>query len=66
VRFWGGWFSKKGLDLKVVNQEQMGEISTFQATTVTATSIFLLFSCFLEAVAPLHRRKRADAVVAQK
>jgi hypothetical protein len=30
----------------------MGGISTFQATTATATSIFLLFSCFLEAVAP--------------
>jgi hypothetical protein len=44
----------------------MGGISTFQATTTTATGIFSLFSCFLEAVAVLFQKKCGVVFVAQK
>jgi hypothetical protein len=48
--FWGDRFSKTGLRHNRLFMRLMGKISTFQATTVTATSISLFFSCFLEAV----------------
>jgi hypothetical protein len=50
VRFGPGRFSKTGHPHKHLFMRLMGRISTFQATTVTATSICLFFSCFLEAV----------------
>jgi hypothetical protein len=49
---WRDRFSKTGTWLKCLFMRSMGRISTFQARTVTATSIFIFFSCFLEAVAP--------------
>ncbi len=49
---WRDRFSKTGMWLKCLFMRSMGRISTFQARTVTATSIFLFFSCFLEAVTP--------------
>jgi hypothetical protein len=45
--------------------EQMGGISTFQATTITTTSISFLFILFLEAVA-LCTSRSDTARVAQK
>jgi hypothetical protein len=44
----------------------MGRISTFQAPTVTTTSISFFFSCFLEAVALFDIGERAEGRVAQK
>jgi hypothetical protein len=49
--FWRVQFSKTGLWLNSLFMRSMGGISTFQTRTTTATSIFLFFSCFLEAVA---------------
>jgi hypothetical protein len=49
--FWADRFSKTGLRHNRLFMRSMGKISTFQATTVTATSISLFFSCFLQAVA---------------
>ncbi|WP_353070065.1 hypothetical protein RBB75_07590 [Tunturibacter empetritectus] len=48
---WYAQFSKIGLPHKRLFMRLMERISTFQATTVTATSISLFFSCFLKAVA---------------
>jgi hypothetical protein len=47
--------------------EQMEEISTFQATTVTATSISSLLNSFLRSSsASLHRKQEVETVIAQK
>jgi hypothetical protein len=41
--YWRGRFSKTGTGVKLMKLKQMGEISTFQARTTTATGIFLLY-----------------------
>jgi hypothetical protein len=54
--FLSGWFSKTGQRCKRLFMSSMGEISTFQATTVTATKYLSLFCCFLEAVTGVDRK----------
>jgi hypothetical protein len=51
----GGRFSKTGRGGKFIGINEMGVISTFQAQTTTATSIFFFSIVSLEAVAPLDR-----------
>ena len=46
-------FSKKRMVSRLLNNKQMRGFSTFQATTVKATSIYSFLSCLLEAVAAL-------------
>jgi hypothetical protein len=43
VRFTGAGFSKTGLGVKSNDENRHGGLSTFQGTTVTATSISFLF-----------------------
>ena len=45
--FCGGWFSKTGRRFKFPDCGQMGVLSTFQARTITTTSISSSFKSFL-------------------
>jgi hypothetical protein len=66
LAFWDAWFSKTGQELKSKSVKRLEEISTFQATTVTAISISSLLSCFLEAVSTIDGKNGRLQGVAQK
>jgi hypothetical protein len=59
--FWRDRFSKTGTWLNSLFMSSMGRISTFQARTVTATSIYLFFSCFLRSSSAVGGRFEADS-----
>jgi hypothetical protein len=50
---WRDGFSKTRTVFRLLMNKEMGELSTFQATTVKATGIYVFYLCFLEAVAAL-------------